>query len=230
MAYVVIGKGLPRYIGVSTDTKPTAADPQGLLTPQKGSTLFDTDTNSLYATSDQTIWVLKDRLVTPAEVRVSQVIDGGLGAYTAGDVVGADECCTTLAVPWIFEVAKSNGGFVQIVNAALINETENQAVQYDLIMFNATPTGELRDNAANTSPIKGDRAKYLDTIEFRSSIARGATVATHTSASPSTVGGLPIGLKCASSGKKIYCVLVTRTAYTQTATDDIEIVLWVVQY
>lgn len=164
------------------------------------------------------------------EVRTAQAIDGSLGAYAAGDVVGADDCCTTLAIPWEFDVARVAGGYGYITGAILVNETENQAIQYRLLLFNATPTGELRDNAANTNPIKADRSKFLGEIAFPSSIARGATVATYTEATPSTVGGLPLPFKCAAADTKIYGVLVTDTAYTQTATDDIEIALEVEQY
>jgi|SRR3990167_9242149 len=172
----------------------------------------------------------REVVIRQKEVRVAQVIDGSLGAYTAGDVVGADDCCTTLAITWQFVVARSNGGSGKIIFASLVNETENLAVQYDFILFNATPTGELRDNAPNDNPLKGDRSKYIGTISFPFSIARGATVATTSEASPSTGGGLSIPFKCTTTDTKIYGVLVTRTAYTQTATDDIEITITVEQH
>jgi len=158
-------------------------------------------------------------------VPVEQVIDGSLGAYAAGDVVGADDCCTTLAITWKFDVASRPGGFVRIHGALLFNETENQAVQYDLLLFNGTPTGELRDNAANTNPIKADKAKFLGKITFPFSIAGGATVATTAQATPSTSGRLPMLIKCAEQTTIIQGVLVTNTAYTQTATDTIRITL-----
>jgi len=168
---------------------------------------------------------------TLVEVRTAQVIDASLGAYAAGDVVGADDCCTTLAVTWDFAVARVAGGYGYIVAAALINETENQAVQYDLLLFNATPTGELRDNAANTNPLKEDRSKYIGKIAFPYSVAKGATVATYTQATPSDPNsGLPMAFKCAAGSTTIKGVLVTNTVYTQTATDDIEIALLVEQY
>ncbi len=164
------------------------------------------------------------------EVRVSQVIDGSLGAYTAGDVVGADDCCTTLAVVWTFDVARAAGGYGYIVGATLVNETENQVVQYDLLLFNATPTGEKRDNFPNDNPLVADRSKYLGCISFPSSVAKGATVETYTQASPSTYGNLPMPFKCGASVTSIYGILVTNTVYTQTATDDIEICLEIEQY
>ena len=158
-------------------------------------------------------------------IPVSQVIDASLGAYTAGDVVGADDCCTTNAIAWQFDT-KKQGSTWKILEAHLFNETENQAVQYDLILFNTSPaTGELRDNAANNNPLKADRLLWLGTISFPFSIARGATVATTTQATPSTSGRLPMTVKTLDTDSIIYGVLVTRTAYTQTATDDITITL-----
>lgn len=159
------------------------------------------------------------------EVRTSGVIDASDGAYTAGDVVGTDNCTTT-STYWTFtECTWKNGGKGYIVGATLTNETENQAVQYDLFLFNAAPTGETTDNAANTNPIKADRAKYLGKIEFPTSVAKGATVMTYTQASPSTTGNLPVAFQCGSTVDDLYGILVTNTAYTQTPTDDIEITL-----
>lgn len=156
------------------------------------------------------------------QIVVSQVIDGSLGAYAAGDVVGADDCCTTLAVAWEFDTGII-GASGEIREISLFNETENQPVQYDLDLYNATPTCELRDNAASTSPLKADRLLWIDRASLPTAIARGAAVATTTRATPSTSGGLPITFKCADDDSIIYGVLITRTAYTQTATDDITI-------
>ena len=165
---------------------------------------------------------------------IEQVIDASLGAYAVGDVVGADDCCTTLAIPWIIDLtdAITNfpiGGAIWITGAELFNETENQAVQYDFLLFNATPTGDLRDNAANDNPLKGDKASYHGRIEFPASVAKGSTVATMTEATPNTVGRLPKIFRCASDDTKIYGVLLTNTVYTQTAGDIIRITLHVSQ-
>lgn len=161
------------------------------------------------------------------EVRVSKAIDASIGAYTAGDVVNDDDCSVT-ATCWTFAgMANAVGGQGAVLGATLINETENQAVQYELILFNATPTGELTDNSANTNPVLADRAKWVGTISFPASVAGGATVATTTQASPSTLGKLPLFYKCAAASTTLLGVLITKTAYTQTATDDIEIALQV---
>lgn len=253
--------GAPHYFfGLASDTKPTVASHDGLPEPTRGSLFLEYDTDIVSVTYDGTNWVVRDLLVrlvagsvaigdvdvtsiaagtnrigqvsgTLKEVRVSQVIDGSLGAYTAGDVVGADDCCTTLAVVWTFDVARVAGGYGYITGATLVNETENQAVQYDLLLFNATPTGELRDNAANDNPLKADRSKFIGVVSFPFSVARGATVATYAQASPTTTNSnLPMPFKCAAGVTTILGVLVTNTAYTQTATDDIEITLEIEQF
>jgi len=62
MTIYTIGKAVPKYIGASTDTKPTAAAPQSQLEPQIGSTFFEYDTNTLWITYDRTNWALKDAI------------------------------------------------------------------------------------------------------------------------------------------------------------------------
>lgn len=166
---------------------------------------------------------------SPLAVIVTKAIDASVGAYTAGDMVNDDDCCTT-ASPWTFAgMAPATGGYGVITGASLFNETENQAVQYDLILFNvaapAGTTGQYGDNFPNEYPAKADRLTYVATISFPSTVARGALIATTTEASPSTTGGLPKFYKCAAGSTSLYGILVTRTAYTQTATDDITITL-----
>jgi len=160
------------------------------------------------------------------EVRVAKAIDASVGAYAAGDMVNDDDCCTA-AVPWeIAGAANAAGGYGAIWGVRLFNETPNLAVQYELLIFNAVPAGtgvEFTDNVANMHPHRLDRAKWVREILMPASVARGATVATYVSASPSSSGKLPLFYKCAAASTTLYFVLVTRTAYTQTATYDIEI-------
>lgn len=219
-----------KWIGASTDTKPTEATNSSV---REGATFYEYDTRNTYITYDGTNWLIKNTIadIQPFEIRVDKAIEAGLGAYAAGDVVGNESCCTTTATYWTFEdVAREDGGYFTIVGATLFNETENQAVQYDFHLLNAPPTGEVKDNAANTNPIKGDKLKYLDKIAFPSTSADGSTVASHIIVTPSTVGNIPMRHKCASSSRAIYGVLVTNTVYTQTAGDIIEITLQVEQH
>lgn len=49
-----------RYMGLSTDTKPTIAAPLGMAPPTNASTFYEYDTGALYVTYDGTNWVPKD--------------------------------------------------------------------------------------------------------------------------------------------------------------------------
>jgi len=207
-------------IGLSTDTKPAGQTPL--------STFYEYNTYLPYVTYDGTNWVIDTRgsKSLPFEVRVSKAIDASIGAYTAGDMVNDDDCCTTATYWTLAGMAAVEGGYGAIIRAGLFNETENQAVQYSVLLFNAVPswTGvEFTDNTANVHPNKADMTKWIDDIDLPTSTARGAAIATTTSATPSTTGKLPLIYKCAAGSTSLYFVLVTRTAYTQTATDDIEL-------
>jgi len=162
------------------------------------------------------------------EIRTSKAIDASIGAYTANDVVNDDDCSTT-ATAWTFtQMASGNNRTGSIIGATIFSESESVTPRLTLYLFNATPTGELTDNSANTNPIKGDRTKYIGAIDFPSLESVGTTASTAT-ISGSTVGNLPLSFKCAAADDDLYGVLVTRDAFTQTATDDIEIVLMVEQ-
>lgn len=213
-------------IGLSTDTKPPGQTPL--------STFIEYDTGLEFITYDGYNWVGKESRVANVfkEVRTSVDIDcSDCTTILANDILGNDDCCTTTAVAWTFEdVVDAVGGYGEIVGATLVSETENQGVQYDLLLFNAAPTNTLLSCATNDNPQKEDISKYLGTIVFPISAARGADVATYSQASPTlTTTNLPMAFKCASTVADLYGVLVTRTAYTHTTGDAIEITLLVKQ-
>ena len=160
------------------------------------------------------------------EVRVSKVIAAAAG-YTANDVVN-DDICTTTSDPWEFTVGASNSRSGYITGATIFSETASLTPRLTLFLFNATPTCALTDNVASTCPVAADRSKWIGRIDFPAMSEIGA-VASTTMATPSTVGNLPLGYQCAAADTKIYGVLVTKDAFTQTATNDIEIVLMVEQ-
>ena len=64
MAVVNHPISIHRYIGASTDTKPTIATPGNVQPPVEGSTFYEHDTGVMYITYDGTNWVVKgDRIV-----------------------------------------------------------------------------------------------------------------------------------------------------------------------
>lgn len=89
MAIYTLGKGVPKYIGASTDTKPTAASPQGQLEPQIASTFFEHDTNTLYITYDRTNWVLKDAVGEVKTTPTSNTLLDRVKALLTGIVLAA---------------------------------------------------------------------------------------------------------------------------------------------
>jgi len=163
------------------------------------------------------------------QVITTKAIDASLGAYAVGDVVNDDDCSTT-ATCWTFaDVARVDGGYGYIVDATIFSDSEGIVPELTLLLFNATPTGQLTDNSANSNPDPADRLKWVGYIEFPAmeGFCCSASVAL---VSPSTVGHLPLAFKCAAADTSLYGVLYTKTAFTQVATDDITIALLVEQY
>lgn len=63
MAVLANPISIHRYIGLSTDTKPTIADPLGLPPPTVSSTFLEYDTDLMFITYDGTNWVEKSQVV-----------------------------------------------------------------------------------------------------------------------------------------------------------------------
>jgi len=161
---------------------------------------------------------------TPFEVRVTKNISVG-GAYAANDVV-SESATNGVGTDWDFAgMANAAGGYFVIDTAMVISQTPNIDTRISLILFNAPPTGELDDNAANDSPNDADLAKVLPPIDFAGLNPAGTSANSSRVASGSTVGNLPLLGKCAAGSTTIYGITVTRDAFTQTAADDLTIVL-----
>ncbi|KKM30271.1 hypothetical protein LCGC14_1566140 [marine sediment metagenome] len=217
-----------RYIGLASDTKPTRTLNAGI---REGATFFEYDTGALYITHDATNWVLKPSTSIVTQVVTSKVIDASDGAYEALDVVNDDNCSTT-ATAWTFSnMALENGGYGSIIGATVFNETEGVTPRFILRFYNtATLSSQLTDNSLSTEN-KADRLLKQGQINFVAMESLCATSdASTTEAAISTVGGLPVGFKCASATKDLYGILITRDVFTQTATDDITIALIVEQF
>lgn len=97
-----------KFIGASTDTKPTIASHTSLPEPVVGSTFYEYDTNNLYITYDGTNWVQKD--VNGIGEWIAGVIDIDRASEFSGDDVdrfsevidlGADYMAVVIEIPTI---------------------------------------------------------------------------------------------------------------------------------
>ncbi len=165
------------------------------------------------------------RLVT---VSVTKAL-ASASAYDAEDVL-SESASNGVGTAWTFSaIAKVNNGTGYIVKAQAICETTAVTPRLTLFLFNATPTSELDDHAANTALLHADLANYVGKIDFPAMEDLG-TGDSESIASPSTYGNLPMAFQCATAADDLYGILVTRDAFTNTAGNDMTIRLTVEHY
>jgi len=148
-------------------------------------------------------------------------------AYHAEDVIS--ESATT-GTDWDFSaIAKVNGGTGYIVKAHAICETTAVTPRLTLYLFNVAPTSAVNDHAANTALLHADLANYVGKIDFPAMEDLG-TGDSEAIATPSTYGNLPLAFQCASAADDLIGIAVTRDVFTNTATNDLRIILTAEQY
>lgn len=149
-------------------------------------------------------------------------------AYDAEDVVSESASAGTV---WTFSdvAARVNAGTGYIVKAHAMCETTAVTPRLSLFLFNVTPTCAKNDHAANTALLHADLASYVGKIDFPAMEDLG-TGDSEAVASPSTYGNLPLAFQCAGVTNALYGILVTRDAFTNTATNDLVIRLTIEQY
>jgi len=161
-------------------------------------------------------------------VSVTKVL-AAASAYDVNDVMSED-ATNGQGTDWDFAVVTRNGGKGVIIAAECISESESVTPAITLYLFNVAPTSELDDHAANTAPDAADLAKYVGKIDFPALESLGTTDS-HADATPGTPNtGIPRPFACAAADTKLYGIAVTRTAFTQTAGDDLTFKLTVEQY
>ncbi len=164
--------------------------------------------------------VLKTVSVTKALVAAT--------AYHATDVLS--EATSVATTSWLFAaIGRANGASGYITKAQVISETTALTPRLVLYLFNATPTCQLQDHATNTCPLFADEANYVGKIEFPIMSETGVA-ASHTIATPSTYGNLPLEFDCAAAADDLYGVLITLDAFTQGVGDDMVVKLTAEQY
>lgn len=207
-----------RFIGASTDTKPTGA------TVPIGSTFYEYDTKELYITYDNTNWVKKK--VAPFNdikvVRSVKTLDAS-AIYHAFDVLSEDSS-SGVGTVWRFNsVVDGNGGSGVITHAQCMTETSSASGDISLYLFNATPTCTLADHAANTAPVYSDvtASIYIGKIDFPNLAAVGTTGEATAVVTPYTAsGGLPLPFVCESTTNAIFGVAIAESALGVVASTD----------
>jgi hypothetical protein len=143
--------------------------------------------------------------------------------YSAEDVLSENDT-NAAGTCWTFSnIASgvSRSGF--IVRAQVISETTNVTPRLTLFLFNSLPTCELDDNAASNCMLHADLGNYVGRIDFPAMEDLGGD--SMALCTPSTPGNLPLAFTASSTTRNLYGVLVTRDVFTQTATDDMTIIL-----
>ena len=215
MAVLQVARTAGRWTGLSSDTKPTKASFPGEV--GNGSTFFETDTGELYFTADGTTWVLKGFSGAVREVTDTQAV-AAADNYGINDVLCSS---ASTGVVWNFaDVVSRNGGNGYITKAQITCETTAQAHRLTLLLFDATPTSELRDNVTNTGPSDTDRPNYLGKIDFPALESLGAGNSDTLAIPSSPTSGIPFAFTCASADVDLYGILVTRDAFTNETVDD----------
>lgn len=191
---------------------------KGLMADGKSSRFIQVDAEGRLILAPQGIGTLK-------RISVTKRIAGG--TEDANDVISES---TSLGRAWDFDgIASKRGGTGYIVKASVISESEGATPRLTLFLFNAIPTSNLNDDAANAAPDAADLDKYVGKIDFPAMESLGTTDS-NALVTPSTTGNLPLAFQCVRSSANLYGILVTRDAFTQTATDDMTVVLLAEQF
>lgn len=215
-----------RFIGVSTDTKPSEGSG---IQVSPGATFYEYDTGNLFITYDHgSNWKIKGDTVEAKIKTVTGSSSGrGLALYTANDVI-CDSTATGTTIAFA-AVARENGGSGYITKANITLGTSGITPRLTMFLFNAVPVGgTLQDNAANLHPAGTDTGKFIGQIDWVGLDNVGSGNA-HAIATPSTYGNPPLAFNCAAGADDLFGVLVTRDTVTAGTNVTISIDLTVEQ-
>jgi hypothetical protein len=182
-----------RYIGLSTDTKPThtrflaGTDSADVFT---GSTFYEYDTGEMYVTYDGNTWVRKDSITTGriVEVPTTKKLPTS-NAYAAANVISESESNGTA---WTFNsMVASNAGKGVIIASSIISQATNVTPRLVLDLYSTSPASVVNDHVASTGLVWADAGSYLGTINFPA-MENVGTGSSHSLTTPSTYGGCPI--------------------------------------
>ena len=224
-----------RYIGLSTDTKPTytrfvaGSDPYDTPT---GSTYYCYDTGEMWVTYDGETYVPKDQITSGRIAKITQTKKiPTSNVYNVGMAIAENE---TSGTAWSFtNVVPQNAGSGYIVSASIISQAVNIVPTTQLQLYSAAPTFNTYDHVLTTGLTYTDAANgiFLGKIEFPALANIAATTGVPTAlVTPSTAGNLPLSFNCAAGSRTIYGVLVANTVFTPVANNSVIVSLTIEQY
>ncbi len=171
--------------------------------------------------------VLARPLVNIKKIRVRTPIEANGNAHAAGDILSNSDT-DTAGLPWIFrDAARIAGGSGRIVQAEANTQVESQTYRIALQVYTKYPTCEMDDNAAAASPNPTDSPYFVDEIALPALSSRGDN--SYAVATPSTTGNIPLTFVCEKGSKDLYVVAIAIDATTHTATEWLDLTLYVEQ-
>ncbi len=205
-----------RYVGLSTDVKPTGA------TVAIGSTFLEYDSNDTYITPDNTNWYVKDsKSIKTASVLVSV---SAATAYASGDVL-SNSTSVNLATVWTLpDMAGYAGGTGQITQLQVESNANVCSLEPVLFFFTSSaPDSVKTDNVAGNAPTHVDvtTGVYIGRLQLPKVLQWGASADSAAMATPSS---LPFSYKTGSTDD-LYFIMETATAAT-FASKEIHVRAW----
>jgi len=205
-----------RFIGLSTDTKPTGAE--------FGSTFFEFNTGDTYITPDSSNWYLKES-INPRRVKAVMTLSAAT-AYASFDVL-SDSISADKAHTWDFtSVIGYAGGVGELLGAQIQSNANVCSLEPVLFLYTtSSPVSAKIDNAACNSPVHTDISTgvFLGRVNFPNLTVQGASADSNAMAFASQ---FPVYFLTSSTDNGIHGILMTATAATFPS-KEVAITLWV---
>lgn len=166
--------------------------------------------------------------ITVKKIRVRKQLTAGSNNHDAGDVL-SESATNGVGTAWTFrDAARILGGAGRIIQATADTQVESQTYRIALQVYTQYPTSELDDDAAAASPNAADGQFFVDEIPLPALHSRGDN--SYAVATPSTTGNLPLTFVCEPGKRDLDLIVIAVDATTHTATEWLDITLYIEQY
>ncbi|KKM88888.1 hypothetical protein LCGC14_1254170 [marine sediment metagenome] len=174
------------------------------------------------------IVIAPESSITVKKIRVRKQLEANGSAHAAGDVLSESDS-DGVGTAWTFhDVVRVPGGAGRIVQVTADTQVESQDYIIGLQVYTKYPTSELDDNAAAASPNPADGPFMVDEITLPALHSRGDN--SYAVSTPSTTGNLPLLFICEPGKRELYLIAIAVTATTHTATEWLDITLYIEQF